>query len=477
MTHTTLPIINTITLYLKSQELAPFFITHNIPFDTKFRFNASYYDPWIIVSPKLITRKLKQYFFTTFPSIIVTGIGVKWIGQIFIPVNFEQLLPYSQFKNIKHIVSHSCFCSIAVIDINHFSYLNIRSITFPKSHIISIEPLLQCKHLKHIGMRHCFGIKDVHKIFNLPKLRVFGYPFIDTPILFPEQGKEKGKLKILEMFYDDKEFSDCGHIANGLPSSSLFSMPIIEKESLLTTNLRVLHLYSHTFVDLPVCETVTNLKLYKCAISKKLEAHKFPSVTNISLILMNYSFDMSFVSALPSLHCLEFDCTNFNNFGDNTAITLFQSFEKIKNSTSLKKLVFCGSANKQIMKIIGNCVNLEFLTFNRLAYDDFSHLVYLTKLRILSIHQGSNSIRKYHFPNFCSKLELIDLDNTYAQIIVIKCSVDRVVVKKCGLLKEIYYDGDGTLFDVGSRINYIKFSKIPLEQSREGEGGRGRKKK
>lgn len=447
--------IEIVASYLLPNMLAPFFISHNISLKEQFRYNASKCDSCITISLKGIDRSEYYKIYSIFPNIILTGIAIQWIDHLFVTVNFKDLVPPEVYIRLKHIFNYSCNCGVASMNIAGLNP-NLITIVFPVGHIEDISPLFACRNLKVIDMSFCFGIKDVNRlIIGQHKLRAFGYPRSCEPFSFPK------KLKVLAMF-SAMSYGRCRHWRTELPCPYIDTR-CVNMETLSTSYLHSLELYSHTFVNIPLCENVKNLVLRKCKVS--VNPDFFPRCANLSIIHVNSSYDMSFVVGLKSLCALTVGIDNIV-FRLN-ACPLLNSFEKINECKSLKKLIFWGDTSMKcghyIMETIGKCISLETLELNYITDEcDVSKLNGLINLRTLTIHACWG--KSFRFPDI--GLCTIIVIGSYMEQIMICGKVKNVIIKNCPHLHDIVYEDDCTLFDAIYCGNII-FKKMAKKKSDE----------
>ena len=86
---------NIIIQYLKPSSIPSFFLTHNIPFTTKFKFNAFYYQ----MSPRQFESTFRIY-----PSIIITGLNIKYPPMY--QTKSHDILPKSKIPHYPHKITH-----------------------------------------------------------------------------------------------------------------------------------------------------------------------------------------------------------------------------------------------------------------------------------------------------------------------------------------------------------------------------------
>lgn len=427
--------------YLMPNELASFLFSNN-SMKMKFRYDASKCDPCITVSLGKIDRSQHDKYYSVFPNIILTGISILWLGFLFAPIYLTNVLPYPKYKYVRRIVSASCYCTVANINISGIGlFANLRAITFPTSHIEDILPLSSCRKLRTIDMSKCFDIKNVSQLAQL-RLKDFGFPrTCDSCHEFPK------KLKSFIMFYNGSDHH-CKHLHwRQLLPRLYFNSEIIDMGTLVTSHLRSLHLRSRTFVNLPLCDKVTNLELMKCQIN--IDPDLLPSVMKLTLSRMNRSFDINFVANLKSLKWLLIGVDgNTLDFG----YAFLESFIKISECSGLKRLSFQGSVTERsrsyhsiIMDNIGKIISLESLRLEIMTYCDIMKLHELTNLRTLMIYKcwwnGT-----FCFPDI--GLTKIIVENCDVEKIIVYGKVRNVVLKKCDNLRIVQYEDDCTLFDL-----------------------------
>lgn len=454
-------IIQTITSYLNPSLLAPFFITNNISFTTKFQYDTSSHinDPWITLSRTQNNQLPISYFDeltihnnyqSIFSSIVLTGVCIDWIGNFQTCIHFKNILPTTQFKHIKRIYCKSCSCTMVTIDITGLiSYPKLKSITFPISHILNAEQLLNCHKLKTIDMSQCVGQNNFPKL----KLKKFGFPYIEHSTTFPS------KVKSLKML--STQIKKCAH-SNELYTQILLTNKKINMCALDTSSLRYLHLntFSHNFINFPICEKVIKLTLEGDTSYPPLDVKIFPSVVHLVLLNLHPMYCMHLVPKFKSLQKLTF---NYNSIhGYYRGHIIIESFKYIEECKNLNTLNICGIIDASVLGIIGRCYNLTHLTIDKILHYETNtchtmQLRNLIKLKSLKIHNDCTGTEHHCFGN--EHLELLEIDTTAARRITIQHKVNRVVLRNCPKLQTVWYKNEDTIFDVDKSGKFIEFIK------------------
>lgn len=418
-----------IASYLPPNELGSFFITHSIPFTTSFIYDGSWFDKYAIyISLNGISY---NWWISIFPSIIIIGISITLKGYLISLINLQHII--GDFPNIRRIICSECNEDTCVtLDISYVKNLtNLKTIKFPTSHILDIEPLTHCKSLRHLDMSKCFDIQNTCLISNhLYKIKKYGFPRTSDVPTFPP------KLKELTMFSDmnPKFHRNCGPI---------------DMQNIPHRNMRKLKLYACEFVNFRQCNRIVHLSLFQSVVDNDTDEmlRCMPSIKFLAVHVGGLLYDVGFVTGLCNLKTMYILVTREKLMLNKQVF--IQSMEQISKCVNLKYLML--DLNDQenmdvVLKSVWKCTGLKHLYLCN-TVGSIDGLNKLSNLKLLSLNNVRNIYYNYKelcVPNIkCNSLRVVN--GSYYRIII-HGQFDYVNVEKCDNLRNIDYCYKNTVF-------------------------------
>ena len=250
-------VLEIVLSYVKVENLYAYFITHNLNFHLKFKYN--------IISYSLNVNEIIQLL-SIFPNIVLIGLTITKldINAIYLICRNNIFTKMNKIVYLKICGCHTHDSTILNILSN---FPHITTLILENIFLNNLDYIASCQQLESFTAIHCSWCTDIDALTRLPKLRIIKFPTCGLSINDIKNLQMCKKLRVLEIRCARKLLFD-----HALPIKHLKFYKIIcptpfEIELSLFNSFTKLRSLNMSHLKHPVCITDTTYKLHTLRIA------------------------------------------------------------------------------------------------------------------------------------------------------------------------------------------------------------------